>query len=336
VPVYSAFDKGQGKILYGDTNGHAFTKSVPKDASYTGKYYLQGYYGIGDATYVEWSKMPVNSFLDSQSVVFNQVNPLVGTGIYQANVQASWVQENAIAWGSPAGSHNGAMIYAQQSAPLATYQTKILEAGTPGQFLMMGTTGGVFDRPVPVWTNLPATGVIGVTGTAPIQVDNTNPLTPVVGFDVNTTTLTQYVPKSSFTLAGQLLYGTGSGTYGALDIGNNGQFLSVSNTGSLVWADVVIPPAGVTTLTKGTGIIFTVNGSPSNTITSEGTISIDPTAVLTPTSLGTLMGARGSLLTTSPDNTLSRLAPPSSGTGQVLSFNGSLPFWGTTIDAGTY
>ena len=335
VPVYSAFDSGQGKILYGDSTGHSFTTAIPKDNTYIGKYYLRGYYGVGDATYVEWAKMPVNSFFDSDSTVFNQVDAIFNTGIYQANVRASWVQENAIAWGSAAGAHNGAMIYAQQSAPLATYQTKILEAGTPGQFLMMGTSG-ILNVPTPVWTNLPATGVTGVTGTAPIQVNNTNPLTPIVGFDVNTTTLTQYVPKSSFTLAGQLLYGTGSGTYGALNIGNNGQFLSVNNTGSLEWADVVIPPAGVTTLTKGTGIIFTVNGSPSNTITSEGTISIDPTAVLTPTSLGTLMGARGSLLTTSPDNTLSRLAPPSSGTGQVLSFNGSLPFWGNTIDAGTY
>jgi hypothetical protein len=271
---------------------------------------------VGDATYVEWSKMPVNSFLNSDSTVFNQVEPLIGTGIYQANVRTSWVQENAIAWGSAAGEHNGSMVYAQQSAPLATYQTQILKAGTPGQFLMMGTSG-ILNVPTPVWTNLPATGVTGVTGTAPIQVNNTNPLTPIVGFDVNTTALTSYIPKSAFNATSTLLVGSGVGSYNTLAPGNNGQVLSVASNGALVWVDPA-PPVDPINLTPADN---TITLTP-NPITGTGTIGVTPdtfiqASVLTP----------GALIYGAPSTGVpSRLAPPVD-TSSWLTSNGGTPSW---------
>jgi hypothetical protein len=325
VPIYSAFNSGQGKILYGDSTGHDFTKPIPKDASYSGKYYLQGYYGLGDATYVEWSKMPVNSFLDSDSTVFNQVDPLIGTGIYRANVRTSWVQENAIDWGSAAGEHNGSMVYAQQSAPLATYQTQILKAGTPGQFLMMGTSG-ILNVPTPVWTNLPATGVTGVTGTAPIQVNNTNPLTPIVGFDVNTTALTSYIPKSAFNATSTLLVGSGVGSYNTLAPGNNGQVLSVASNGALVWVDPA-PPVDSINLTPADNTI-TLDPNP---ITGTGTIGVTPNTFI----LQSTLSAKGDMIYADASAVPSRLSIGTSGQIMVVNNTGT-PSWVTNLDAGTY
>jgi len=339
VVTYNAYkDKGGGNMPYGDSTNYGWTGRIPQAASATFPAVVQGFF-TGPGTFAIWGAPAVHKFADTSDIIYSDTGNLPGVWqhVVSFTISQNFIDEHGLDWGNALGADNGNIPYAGQIGPAAPYKTLYLQRGNTGQIMAMGTrSSGGTDYPAPVWIDPPNTGVLSITGTSPIQINNTTPSAPVISFDLNTTSLTQYIPKSAFNATSTLLVGSGVGTFSTLAPGNNGQLLSVASDGSLVWADVVVPPSGVTTLTKGNGIVFTVNGSPSNEITSEGTISIDTAAVLTPSSLGTLMGAKGSLLTTSPDNTLSRLAPPSSGSGQVLSYSGTLPSWVNTLDAGTY
>jgi len=117
------------------------------------------------------------------------------------------------------------------------------------------------------WVSDAPGDVTSVTGTTPIQVDNLDPQNPVVSIDAASTTQagavqlndtvtststteaatanaakTAYdeaviacgiaqaaVPCASFTAPGELLSGTGAGTYSALAVGSDGQFLAANS-----------------------------------------------------------------------------------------------------------
>lgn len=82
------------------------------------------------------------------------------------------------------------------------------------------------------------------------------------------------LPKATYTALGDLVSGTGAGTYVVLGVGTDGQHLVAdSNAPSgLAWVDV---PSGVTEVTAGTGLT-TTSGSP---ITTTGTLNLADTAV---------------------------------------------------------
>jgi hypothetical protein len=131
-----------------------------------------------------------------------------------------------------------------------------LPVGTNGQVLVANSACSAGLEWV---TDVPG-DVTGVNATFPITVDNTDPQQPIIGINgastiaagavqlndtINSTSVleaatanavkTAYdigaaaVPCSSFTALGNLLAGTGAGTYSALTVGTNGQFLSANS-----------------------------------------------------------------------------------------------------------
>jgi hypothetical protein len=76
------------------------------------------------------------------------------------------------------------------------------------------------------------------------------------------------IPKSSFTASGQLLYGTGTGTYFTRSIGTTGQVLTVSG-GLPVWADVA--PGGLSGYTNSATPFNTALGSLAGDSITSGT-----------------------------------------------------------------
>jgi hypothetical protein len=132
-----------------------------------------------------------------------------------------------------------------------------LPVGTNGQVLVANSACATGLEWV---TDVPG-DVTGVNATFPITVDNTDPQQPTIGINGASTfaagavqlsdsvsstssleastpfaTKTAYdladaaVPCSSFTALGELLAGTGTGTYSALTVGTNGQFLAANST----------------------------------------------------------------------------------------------------------
>lgn len=124
------------------------------------------------------------------------------------------------------------------------------------------------------WAAVPSVGVQGITGTAPITIDNTDPANPIVEIDAATTSVsgavqlyddvdststslaatanavkTAYdladvaIPDSTFTAKGELIVGTGSATYSPVTVGTDGQVL-IANSASaegVSWGTPVIP-----------------------------------------------------------------------------------------------
>ena len=131
----------------------------------------------------------------------------------------------------------------------------LLSPGAQGQILTVGPGG------LPVWASNSA------------SVDVTAPLTKsgsTIGFDVNTTALTSYIPKSAYTATGALLVGSGVGTYDTLGPGANGEFLGINSSGALEWQTPPTPPD--LSLTPADDSI-TMTPSP---ITGTGTIGVTP------------------------------------------------------------
>jgi hypothetical protein len=146
-----------------------------------------------------------------------------------------------------------------------------LPVGTNGQVLVANSACATGLEWV---TDVPG-DVTSVSGTAPITVDNTDPQNPIVGIDAASTTScgavqlndtvsssstteaatanavkTTYdvanaaVPCSSFTALGELLAGTGTGTYSALTVGTDGQVLLANSlcAEGLEWGNACYVP----------------------------------------------------------------------------------------------
>lgn len=159
--------------------------------------------------------------------------------------------------------------------------------GAPGYLLQSTATGVEWVADSPGDTTL-------VSGTAPIVVDNTDPQLPVVSIDAATTLTpgavqltdsvsststttaatpnsvkTAYdlaavaVPDTSYTAAGDLLVGTGSGTYTALPAGATDYILASNGAGVLTW---VAQSEGDVTGVTGTAPVTVDNTDPQKPV----------------------------------------------------------------------
>jgi hypothetical protein len=173
-----------------------------------------------------------------------------------------------------------------------------------------------FDGTGQLWVDDAQGDVTGVTGTSPITVDNTDPQTPVVGINaastsapgavqlstaLDSTSITQAttpfaikavndvavaaIPRASYTAEGDILVGTGAGTFGPLGVGSDGQVLTVVS-GTPAWTDDA--PGDVTSVT-GTAPITVDNTDPQTpivgvnlaTTAAPGVVQVELTGNLT-------------------------------------------------------
>jgi hypothetical protein len=207
--------------------------------------------------------------------------------------------------------------------------------------------------------------VLGVTGTAPVTVDNTDPANPIVGVDAATTAAagvvqlndtvtststteagtanavkTAYdlaadaIPDSTITAVGDLIVGTGAGTYAALTVGANDTVLVADSLApaGVKWA---IPALGVEGVT-GTSPITVDNTDPLNPIVGVDAASTTAAGVVqlndTVTSTSTTQAGTANAVKTAYD--LADAALPLSGgsmTGDIT-FNTGQTFPGTVGD----
>ena len=166
-----------------------------------------------------------------------------------------------------------------------------------GEFWFNSTSNGLFIWNGTVWVDTTlGVAVQSVSGTSPIAIDNTDPLNPIVEIDAASTTQagavqlndtvtststtqaatanavkTAYdqaaaaIPDSTFTAAGELIVGTGAGTYTVLAPGAAEYILQSNGDGTLSW---IINSAGDVTSVSGTAPIQVDDTDPENPVVS--------------------------------------------------------------------
>ena len=166
-----------------------------------------------------------------------------------------------------------------------------------GEFWFNSTSNGLFIWNGTVWVDTTlGVAVQSVSGTSPIAIDNTDPLNPIVEIDAASTTQpgavqlyddvdststteaatanavkTAYdqaaaaIPNSTFTAAGELIVGTGAGTYTVLAPGAAEYILQSNGDGTLSW---IVNSAGDVTSVSGTAPIQVDNTDPQTPVVS--------------------------------------------------------------------
>ena len=228
-----------GSLIYGASGAGWHTLDAPLSDIGLGYYFL----GITNIQGVPtWRVQYITDLISTSSVSISRVNPALNPGQFQADVDVTWLQNNAIPFTTildPFGT-SGCLVTSERPILGAAVTQKIVQPTQAGHILMLKQQSAA-NPLMPQWVDPAAElpGVSSVIATAPITVNNTTPNAPVIGFDVATTALTAYVPKSAYTATGALLVGSGVGTYSTLAPGGNGTLLNVTNTGALGWTDTV-------------------------------------------------------------------------------------------------
>jgi hypothetical protein len=183
------------------------------------------------------------------------------------------------------------------TAPNSTPGTGGSTGNSLGEFWFNSTSNGLFIWNGTVWVDTTlGVAVQSVTSTSPITVDNTDPLNPVINIDAAGTTQpgavqlndtvtststteaatanavkTAYdkaddaIPNSTFTAAGELIVGTGAGTYTVLAPGTAEYILQSNGDGTLSW---IVNSAGDVTSVSGTAPIQVDNTDPQTPVVS--------------------------------------------------------------------
>ena len=308
VVTYDDYEEQDpGAILYTDSTGTDWTNGVPGNANNFNRAVLQGW-ETGPGTFVGWGFPDVGGFQDSDSVTYHRVlSPTVKENEFYFDVNPDWVDESWVR--RDLYDTAGSILFADSAdTPTA------LPIGTSGQVLTV--VGGE-----PAWADA---GDIAINVSAPITYTG-----GTIGFDVDTTLLTEYVPNGAFLATGSLLVGGATpGTYENLNPGNDGQFLSVASDGTLEWADIPLPPP--VNLTPADDSIV-MDPDP---ITNTGTIGVTPNkfietvVVNNPGDMIYGSGAAGSALP-------ARL--PIGPVGAYLTVgSNNLPAWTEEINGGTF
>jgi hypothetical protein len=187
--------------------------------------------------------------------------------------------------------------------------------GTAGQIL--SSTGTALQ-----WVTNSPDGVLGVTGTTPIQVNNTDPANPVVSIDAASTTASGAVQLNDTTSSTSTTQAaTANAVKSAYDLAS----AALPKAGGTMTGNITFQDAGE-------GIIFsdasTIDGITDSTNTTDSTVAASATAVNTLRGnaiLKSLLTATGDMIYATGVATPTRLAIGTS--GQYLTVKSGLPFW---------
>ena len=284
--------------------------SMPMDLSALGDYYITNpeYYGdipedrfvltwnagVGHAV---WSSLGGNVYLTTNSAVISAPGATITQKINFINSEPPLEGDTTIVTGMPGDQYEGLYFYDN------------------------GTTSWVFGAhyAYPEAIDVPYDNTTSGLASNNVQgaIDNIT---------------ADFVPNNSFTAAGDLLVGTGAGTYTALADGAANYILQSNGNGTLSW---VANSAGDVTSVSGTSPITVDNTNPQTPVvginaastTGPGAVQLNDTV----TSTSTTVAATANAVKTTYD--LANAALPKSGgtmTGDIVFNNGQL------VDAGTY
>ena len=284
--------------------------SMPMDLSALGDYYITNpeYYGDipedrfvltwnGGVGHAVWSSLGGNVYLTTNAAVIAAPGATLTQKINAVNAEVPLEGDTTIVVGAPGDFYEGLYVYDN------------------------GTTSWVFGAhyAYPEAIDVPYDN----TGSG-LASDNVQGALDEIA--------TGYIPDTTFTAAGDLLVGTGAGTYTALADGAANYILQSNGNGTLSW---VANSAGDVTSVSGTSPITVDNTNPQTPVvginaastTGPGAVQLNDTV----TSTSTTVAATANAVKTTYD--LANAALPKSGgtmTGGIVFNNGQL------VDAGTY
>ncbi len=340
-PVYTAWDKSTGiSITESQISDLQAYLTSETDSVFTGSFTAAGdlLVGTGAGTYT--------AVTDGTSGQFLTTN---GSGAL------SWAAETDpvyTAW----DKSTGISITESQISDLQAYLTSETDSVFTGSFtaagdLLVGTGAGTYtavtDGTSGQFLTTNGSGALSwAAETDPVYTawDKSTGISitesQISDLQAYLTSETDSVFTGSFTAAGDLLVGTGAGTYTAVTDGTSGQFLTTNGSGALSWAAETDPV--YTVWDKSTGISITESQiSDLQTYALSGangdiTSLTGLTTALGPTYGGTGLAtyALGDILYASAANTLSALS--SGGAGTYLKSDGAGGLtWATPAGSGT-